>query len=244
MRHTIETLDINGIPYTINTYYERRRSVRASIGKNSINIRIPSSLSKEEQYRHLTKIKNWIQKRVQRHPERFKPKPQKEYKDGDLLKIGEEDYLVKINFKEKKSSSGKIKNNTIHLTLSNQLPKEKQNEHISHLIARSIASKRINTLKEKIHTLNNRHFNQRINKIFFKNNTSNWGSCSTKRNINISTRLLFAPDSVLEYVCIHELAHLIEHNHSPNFWELVENVMPDYKEKVQWLKNNGHTCEF
>ena len=88
------------------------------------------------------------------------------------------------------------------------------------------------------------YFNQKINKVFFKYNKSNWGSCSAAGNINISTRLLFVPDDVLEYVCIHELAHLIEHNHSDRFWGVVEKAMPNYKEKINWLKENGHICSF
>jgi hypothetical protein len=53
-----------------------------------------------------------------------------------------------------------------------------------------------------------------------------------------------APDDILEYVCIHELAHLCEMNHSPRFWALVKKAMPDYKEKEKWLKANGDTCFF
>ncbi len=83
-----------------------------------------------------------------------------------------------------------------------------------------------------------------MNNIFFKYNTSNWGSCSRKGNINISTRLLFAPEDVLEYVCIHELAHLIELNHSDRFWQLIQQVVPDYKKKIQWLKENTELCKF
>ena len=51
-------------------------------------------------------------------------------------------------------------------------------------------------------------------------------------------------DDILEYVCIHELAHLIEHNHSDRFWALVEKAMPNFREKINWLKENGHGCSF
>jgi len=128
--------------------------------------------------------------------------------------------------------------------INSKLPKDRQNKHVSTLLSRYIASKRIHELKSKIHELNNKHFNKNINKIFFKNNKSNGGSCSSKGNINISTRLLFAPVEVLEYVCIHELAHLVEPNHSDSFWKIVETAMPDYEEKIKWLKENRHKCEF
>ncbi|MDV7393186.1 M48 family metallopeptidase, partial [Arthrospira platensis SPKY1] len=77
-----------------------------------------------------------------------------------------------------------------------------------------------------------------------KYNSSNWGSCSSGRNINLSTRLLFAPPAVQDYVIIHELAHLVELNHSDRFWKLVSEIMPDYEEKEKWLKEYGHLCEF
>ena len=144
----------------------------------------------------------------------------------------------------KKSSSAVLNDNTIQLVISDNLSKEEQNNHISTLISRCIGSKRLPKLQVKIKELNKKHFNQSINKIFFKHNKSNWGSCSRAGNINISTRLLFAPDDVLEYVCIHELAHLLEHNHSKKFWTLVETAMPEYKKKERWLKENGDICKF
>ena len=77
-----------------------------------------------------------------------------------------------------------------------------------------------------------------------KYNKTNWGSRSTKNNINISTRLLFAPKDVQEYVFIHELAHFFEMNHSKRFWDIVGKIMPDYKEKERWLKINNAKCDF
>jgi len=152
--------------------------------------------------------------------------------------------LLKLQFAEKAGSSARIEGNAILLSISANLPKETQTSHISALLSRCIASKRLPALKEKMQALNQQHFNLPLNKIFFKHNKSNWGSCSARGNINISTRLLFAPEDVLEYVCIHELAHLKEQNHSESFWSLVENAMPAYKEKVAWLKENGDGCVF
>ena len=239
-----DTIEINGTKYLIKIHFENRKSCRVSIRKKTINIRIPSFLSREEKIKQLERMKAWAKKKIMENPERFKPYPQKEYNDGDLLKIGDEEYTFKIEFKDKKTSSALLNGNTIQLVISDNLSKEEQNNHISTLISRCIGSKRLPKLQVKIHELNKKHFNQKINKIFFKYNKSNWGSCSSAGNINISTRLLFAPDEVLKYVCIHELAHLLESNHSKKFWTLVEKAMPEYKEKKQWLKENGDVCKF
>lgn len=63
-----------------------------------------------------------------------------------------------------------------------------------------------------------------------------WGSCSGKNSINFSWLLILADDSAIDYVVVHELAHIIEHNHSKKFWLVVEKIMPDYKTKQQGLK--------
>ncbi|MDP2907021.1 MAG: DUF45 domain-containing protein [Nanoarchaeota archaeon] len=239
-----ETIEVNGRKYPVKIHYEDRKDSTVSIGKTAITIHLPLCMSREEISREELKLKAWARKKLLENPERHMPKAAREYKDGETLKVGNEEYLLKIELKEKESSSARAAGNNIHLVISSKLPKEVQDRHISTLLSRVIARKRLPLLKEKINAINNQHFNQSIKKIFFKNNKSSWGSCSEKGNINISTRLLFAPDDILEYVCVHELAHFIEFNHSERFWELVEKAMHGYKEKEEWLKQNRDTCRF
>jgi predicted metal-dependent hydrolase len=69
---------------------------------------------------------------------------------------------------------------------------------------------------------------------------SRWGACSAQGDLTFNWRIIMAPASVVDYVVIHELAHLKHHNHSPLFWGCVEETMPNYKEHSLWLKENGH----
>lgn len=68
-----------------------------------------------------------------------------------------------------------------------------------------------------------------------------WGSCSTDKNLHFNWRLIMAPPPVIDYVIAHELAHLIEMNHSKAFWEKVRRMFPLYREYRTWLKRHGHT---
>ncbi len=68
---------------------------------------------------------------------------------------------------------------------------------------------------------------------------SRWGSCSGKGNLNFNCLLMNAPEEIVDYVVVHELCHRKEMNHSPRFWAEVEKVLPDYKERRKWLKENG-----
>ena len=63
-----------------------------------------------------------------------------------------------------------------------------------------------------------------------------WGSCSAKKSLNFSWRLIMADNTVIDYVVVHELAHITEMNHSTRFWAIVAGVLPDYKERQKRLK--------
>jgi predicted metal-dependent hydrolase len=67
-----------------------------------------------------------------------------------------------------------------------------------------------------------------------------WGSCSARGLINLNWRLILAPESVFEYVVVHELCHLRVPNHQPEFWRLVAEILPGYGSERRWLRANGH----
>ncbi|HCM42206.1 MAG TPA: M48 family peptidase [Candidatus Omnitrophica bacterium] len=71
-----------------------------------------------------------------------------------------------------------------------------------------------------------------------------WGSCSFSGAINFSWKLIMAPRVVVDYVVVHELAHITEKNHSPRFWKKVESVLPNYQVHEKWLKDHGKTLTF
>jgi len=75
--------------------------------------------------------------------------------------------------------------------------------------------------------------------ITIRDQRTRWGSCSSKGTISLNWRLVLAPPEVLNYVIVHELCHLVEHNHSNRFWAQVEKACPHFKQYRQWLKLNG-----
>lgn len=81
-------------------------------------------------------------------------------------------------------------------------------------------------------------------RIAIRDQKSRWGSCSRQGNLNFNWRLLLAPLAVLDYIVIHELAHLKEGNHSPRFWALVAEKCPDYRSHRTWLRQHGPELRF
>lgn len=99
-------------------------------------------------------------------------------------------------------------------------------EHKEH--AREVISARVHYF--------NTFYQFKVGDIRIKNTSSRWGSCSGKGNLNFNYGLVKLPLELLDYVVVHELAHLKEMNHSQKFWDVVAQKIPDYKDRRQTLK--------
>lgn len=82
-------------------------------------------------------------------------------------------------------------------------------------------------------------FGLKYQKIRISSARTRWGSCSSRGTLSFTWRLVMAPLEVVDYVVVHELAHLRVHNHSAAFWAEVTKMMPDFKRQRDWLKKNG-----
>ena len=82
-------------------------------------------------------------------------------------------------------------------------------------------------------------YNFPFKKLSLRNQKTRWGSCSASGNISLNYRLMRYRKEIIDYVIIHELCHLKELNHSKNFWELVESLVPDYKSLKRELKSHS-----
>ncbi len=76
-------------------------------------------------------------------------------------------------------------------------------------------------------------------RLSLRDTKGRWGSCTSRGDLSFSWRLAMAPPEVLDYVAAHEAAHLIEMNHGPRFWALVEKISPDWRRSRDWLKREG-----
>ena len=78
-----------------------------------------------------------------------------------------------------------------------------------------------------------------VSGVSFRDTRSRWGSCTSEGRLMLSWRLVLAPPEVFDYVIAHEIAHLVEMNHSAAFWDVVEELRPDYRAQKAWLRSDG-----
>src|SRR5215204_4825090 len=81
---------------------------------------------------------------------------------------------------------------------------------------------------------------ERVKQIAIKNLRNRWGSLTKKGVVNLNLNLIKAPEDVIDYIVLHELCHLKIKEHSHHYWDLLHKFMPNYYDKVEWLKVNGN----
>ncbi|MDO6354612.1 SprT family zinc-dependent metalloprotease [Caloramator sp. CAR-1] len=117
------------------------------------------------------------------------------------------------------------------------LDKTERQQHINDIIIKWYKEQAKKIFKIRLDYYS-RKYGFEYKRMAVKEQRTRWGSCSTKGNINLNWRLLFAPIDVIDHVIIHELCHLKHHNHSKSFWNEIKSIDPDYESKKKWLKEN------
>lgn len=231
----------NHIPVQI--ICEQRGDVRMGISSKAAILRMPNYLPTTEQAKHWQKFADWVFVHFQKDEKLRSRFFGKKYRNGDKLELYGRTYTLRIQASaERKNHHGKIEGREIQLDLV--AADHNPQKAIRTLISRCVAADIHPDFERRVHEINDSFVNKPIKGVVLKQQASKWGSCSSGNNLNFSTNLLFAPPAVIDYVIIHELAHLVEFNHSPAFWSLVEKRCPHYLQAEKWLKVNGHTCAF
>ena len=204
----------------------KRKTLSISINENAkLIVRAPKRISDQKIQDFINEKENWITK----NQSVIKARAEDTAKDknmllylGTLFPLKTDNDAKKISFNGEEFLAG----------LQN---KEKTNKSLKTWYKnkfKEVAVPRLFYFAEK--------HNLQINQVRIKEQRTLWGSCSSRNNINLNFLLIMAPLKVIDYVIIHELVHTIHKNHSVNFWNAVEEIMPNYKEAKRWLKENGY----
>lgn len=213
--------------------YSRRRSIGISIGPHSgVIVRAP--------YRTLLKtIENlviaktpWINKHLENYRSSVSINNNKEYADGSIILLQGKEHLIRII--ESNKNFTKINSNTIEIGLKSIADTEIVGPMVEKwykAFAEGIFRRKFDEilLKYKDFNFEPSEFSVRVLK-------RRWGSCSSKGKITISSELVKLDEIYLEYVILHELCHLRHHNHGKEFYKLLTEVFPEWKQKRSELR--------
>lgn len=238
-------IEVSGKRIPLKIVYERRSNIRAAIGKKEVILRLPSHAHAEISIpQEIDRIKSWLLQVDRKRGGALDRLAVREYADGQEIQVGQRSYRLAIALENRQTHSARLHNGTIELKLARQDQGTSLQQNIKSLLSRVAAHDYLPAVTQRVQEINDRFFNKEIKSVNLRYNHSRWGSCSTSGNINLSTRLLFAPQLVIDYVIVHELAHTVEMNHSARFWKVVRDVMPEYKQMERWLRENSYLCDF
>lgn len=216
----------------------RRRSLEISISSSlAVEVRAPSFMPHKEICDFINQKAPWILARLQEARENKAFIDQKGYTDGqEFLFLGMKYPLniIQVNVnKPRVEFTGQIWRISIPLSMP-----VKQDRLIKSMLIRWYKSQAKELFGGRVF-----HFSRLMGlqplRVCIKTQKSLWGSCGLQhKSINLNWKLILTPISVLDYVIVHELAHLEFPNHSKRFWKKVAKYIPDYKNRQQWLKNN------
>ncbi len=207
---------------------------------NRVIVAAPATYSPKNILQFVEKKADWIRKAIQANLQRGRQCREKRFQTGDkLLYLGRE-YILRV---ERGSASQVILGDEdICVRLKDEGAGPGPSAVEEHLLewyhARALAK-----VKEKVTLYAGRiGVNPRL--VALKSLKSRWGSCSVHGRISLAWNIIMAPEAVLDYLVVHELCHMVHHDHSAGYWRLVESVLPDHRERRQWLRKNGERLIF
>jgi len=210
------------IKYTL--IRSKRKTIAIYVRDGFVEVRAPLNAAKRDIDRFVISKESWITDRLDRLREQAERSKAFTLNYGDLVRYRGKVYPVAAK-------------NGSHVGFDDDafyMPPNLSEEHIQ---AACIQVYRM--LAKRDLTMKAREFAMLMNvtpsEIKITGAKTRWGSCSSKKHINFSWRLILADDSLIDYVVVHELSHLFEMNHSPRFWAIVKKYMPDYRERIARL---------
>ena len=226
----IDTIVDNELSIQVVRSRRRRKTSSIIISNGIVKVVVPDQISDFTIKELINKRIPWIRKKL-KDELNITPAIVKNYVDGESFTYLGNNYKLKSFVRN--ISFVKVSSDYINVSL----PK-KSKENIKGLLERWYKEKAIEILTEKTN---------RYAKIIGVSPTavsvgdykSKWGSCSIEGKISYNWKIIIAPSRVLEYIVIHELCHMLEHNHSKEYWRHVNTYCKDFKESRKWLRMNG-----
>ena len=215
----------------------KRKTSAIKIQKGLVYIMVPKSLSQDAIKSLVFNKTRWINEKLS-HQQGILALPAKVFKSGERYAYLGSEVTLSIN----SGLSPNIKLLDDQLIVTVRDPSLDCSDSIKALLMNWYKQQAVAVLKIKTQRYA-MIMGVQPTSITIKTYKARWGSCSLSGAIQFNWKLMMAPDSVIDYVVVHELCHLLHHNHSPAFWAAVARYYPNYRNQSAWLKQHGASLE-
>lgn len=226
------------IPYEL-IWSNKRKTVGVAVKKDRIYITAPEGTAVET-IDHIVKEKMpWIRKQLQENEEVQGERIENQFLSGEKLPYLGREYRLKVH----KGTNGttptfRFYQGKFYAAVPGSLPEEQYREMLYPLYKEWITKKGTKFIQERIPRFTLKLQEEPI-AVQIREQKQRWGSCTPAGKILLNWHVFLAQTSVIDYVLVHELAHLKHLNHSYEFWSTVKMLLPNYEEKKEWLRING-----
>ncbi len=214
---------------------DRRKTATIKIVEGDVHVIVPQHLSQKRIEELIQRKANWIRQKLHQQAS-IQPVRPKEYITGEAFSYLDKNYRLKLT--EGDTMGVKLKGGRFMLEVPKALHGDARAVYAKDQLARwyrNHALRRFRAKSERYSVM----LGSTPKSISVKYFKARWGSCSIHGDITFNWRIIMAPHRIVNYVVVHELAHLKHHDHAPKFWRSVASVIPDYRECREWLKLNG-----
>ena len=213
----------------------RRRTAALHIVGNELQVRVPNQVRDESIIEILQKKRPWIRRKVVQLKEVPVPQP-KEFVNGEAFPFLGQNFRLKVQ--EGHRVGVQLSEGYLLTTVRPSEVGEQRKQRIQQYLKSWYRSRAEERLQEKVERYS-KQIGVSPKGLRVREFKSKWGSCDSRGTIAFNLNLIKAPQPIVDYVVIHELCHMIQPNHSKNFWKEVEKYDASYKEHRAWLKQHA-----
>lgn len=219
------------LDYTVK--FSARKTLRINIERDrSITVNAPEGMSADKIHTEIEKKKLWIYQKRNHPQKQDEITESKKYESGSSILYLGQIYTLEV---VKKELEGIVFNGNFYISKSNLIVADKLFEDWFRAKASAYIIPKVSQYAQ---SLGIAYESIKISKMRFR-----WGSCIKGKTLNFNYQLIKAPVSIIDYVIIHELAHIIESGHGNKFWQIIKTQFPSYLAAKNWLKNYGNLIE-
>jgi predicted metal-dependent hydrolase len=211
----------------------RRKTIAIKIQNGNVTVHLPKLMPLWLAKQFVLRKHHWIDDKLKKYQQR---PPERQFIEGELQPfMGQQYPLHIIQEPQRQRLHVQFDQQKLVITAPAHVTSIQIKQSLTRWYRRqaeSLLIKRVKLLAEQT--------GLQPNQVQIKSYKSRWGSCNLRGDIQLNWQLVQASQLIVDYVIIHELCHLQQHNHSKAFWDLVERFDPNYREHRSWLKNHGH----